>query len=127
MTALSTQLSGVGRSSESEHGSGQLHLASRSAPVLSGEGESWSAALVFTWRRISKMQIHLDTDLGGDPDDACALAVLLSWRWPELYERTLVLASGRLPDRSGGWLRFDDIDPRLLETLAKKLRLRVED
>ncbi|MBA2388873.1 MAG: nucleoside hydrolase [Geodermatophilaceae bacterium] len=25
------------------------------------------------------MRIHLDTDLGGDPDDACALALLLGW------------------------------------------------
>lgn len=25
------------------------------------------------------MQIHLDTDLGGDIDDACALAMLLRW------------------------------------------------
>lgn len=25
------------------------------------------------------MRIHLDTDLGGDPDDACALAMLLGW------------------------------------------------
>ncbi len=26
------------------------------------------------------MCVHLDTDLGGDPDDACALAMLLGWR-----------------------------------------------
>lgn len=25
------------------------------------------------------MRVHLDTDLGGDPDDACALAMLLGW------------------------------------------------
>lgn len=25
------------------------------------------------------MRVHLDTDLGGDPDDACALALLLGW------------------------------------------------
>ena len=25
------------------------------------------------------MRLHLDTDLGGDPDDACALAMLLGW------------------------------------------------
>lgn len=28
---------------------------------------------------LSGMRIHLDTDLGGDPDDACALAMLLGW------------------------------------------------
>lgn len=26
-----------------------------------------------------KVRVHLDTDLGGDPDDACALAMLLGW------------------------------------------------
>ena len=25
------------------------------------------------------MRVHLDTDFGGDPDDACALAMLLGW------------------------------------------------
>ncbi len=29
-------------------------------------------------------RIHLDTDLGGDPDDACALAMLLGWPEVEL-------------------------------------------
>ena len=30
------------------------------------------------------MRIHLDTDLGGDPDDVCALAMLLGWSGVEL-------------------------------------------
>ena len=30
------------------------------------------------------MRIHLDTDFGGDPDDACALAMLLGWPGVEL-------------------------------------------
>lgn len=30
------------------------------------------------------MRIHLDTDLGGDPDDVCALAMLLGWPGVEL-------------------------------------------
>ncbi len=30
------------------------------------------------------MRIHLDTDLGGDTDDACALAMLLGWSGAEL-------------------------------------------
>lgn len=25
------------------------------------------------------MRLHIDTDLGGDPDDACALAMVLGW------------------------------------------------
>ena len=30
------------------------------------------------------MRIHLDTDFGGDPDDACALALLLAWPEAEI-------------------------------------------
>ncbi|WP_020577753.1 nucleoside hydrolase [Actinopolymorpha alba] len=37
------------------------------------------------------MRIHLDTDLGGDPDDACALAMLLGWPGVELLGITTVL------------------------------------
>ena len=25
------------------------------------------------------MRVHVDTDFGGDPDDACAVAMLLGW------------------------------------------------
>jgi inosine-uridine nucleoside N-ribohydrolase len=37
------------------------------------------------------MQIHLDTDLGGDPDDACALAMLLGWPDVELVGITTTI------------------------------------
>ena len=40
------------------------------------------------------MLIHLDTDLGGDPDDACALAMLLGWPGVELVGITTVLDVG---------------------------------
>jgi inosine-uridine nucleoside N-ribohydrolase len=36
------------------------------------------------------MLIHLDTDLGGDTDDACALAMLLGWPGVELAGVTTV-------------------------------------
>jgi inosine-uridine nucleoside N-ribohydrolase len=36
------------------------------------------------------MRVHLDTDLGGDPDDACALAMLLGLREVELVGITTV-------------------------------------
>ena len=42
------------------------------------------------------MRIHLDTDLGGDPDDACALAMLLGWPDVELVGITTTAdAEGR--------------------------------
>ena len=40
------------------------------------------------------MPIHLDTDLGGDPDDACALAMLLGWPDVELVGITTTADPG---------------------------------
>ena len=37
------------------------------------------------------MRIHLDTDLGGDPDDACALAMLLGWPGVEVVGITTTI------------------------------------
>lgn len=54
-------------------------------------------------------------------------AVPLEWRWPELYERALVLASGRLPRRQSGWLIYDGVGRELVDALRGKLRLDVEE
>jgi purine nucleosidase len=40
------------------------------------------------------VRIHLDTDLGGDPDDACALAMLLGWPGVELVGITTTADPG---------------------------------
>ena len=40
------------------------------------------------------MRIHLDTDLGGDPDDACALAMLLGWPEVEMVGITTTTDPG---------------------------------
>ena len=40
------------------------------------------------------MRIHLDTDLGGDPDDLCALAMLLGWPGVELTGITTTIDPG---------------------------------
>lgn len=40
------------------------------------------------------MRIHLDTDLGGDPDDACALAMLLGWPAVKLVGVTTAIDPG---------------------------------
>ena len=39
-------------------------------------------------------RIHLDTDLGGDTDDACALAMLLGWPGVELVGITTTADPG---------------------------------
>jgi purine nucleosidase len=41
-----------------------------------------------------EMRIHLDTDLGGDTDDACALAMLLGWPGVEITGITTVADPG---------------------------------
>jgi purine nucleosidase len=40
------------------------------------------------------VRIHLDTDLGGDPDDACALALLLGWPGVQLVGITTTADPG---------------------------------
>jgi purine nucleosidase len=40
------------------------------------------------------VRIHLDTDFGGDPDDACALALLLGWSGVEIVGITTNLDAG---------------------------------
>ncbi|NJK82062.1 MAG: hypothetical protein HC914_20285 [Chloroflexaceae bacterium] len=55
------------------------------------------------------------------------LAVHIDWRWPEIYERALVLASGRLPSRQKGWLIYDNVGIELFEELRDKLRLSDEE
>jgi inosine-uridine nucleoside N-ribohydrolase len=40
------------------------------------------------------VQVHLDTDFGGDPDDACALAMLLGWPGVEIVAVTTNLDDG---------------------------------
>lgn len=52
------------------------------------------------------------------------LALPQDWRWPELYERVLVLASGRLPVHREGWLIYEAISSHLLDVLRTKLHLQ---
>lgn len=49
------------------------------------------------------MKIHLDTDLGGDIDDLCALALLLSW--PDV-EITGITTVGEVGGRRAGYTRY---------------------
>jgi purine nucleosidase len=40
------------------------------------------------------LRVHLDTDIGGDPDDACALAMLLGWPGIDLVGITTTIDPG---------------------------------
>jgi hypothetical protein len=59
--------------------------------------------------------------------DRNQLAVPADWRWPEVYERALVLASGRLPLRKNGWLMYEHVGAELVDELRNKLPLIDEE
>lgn len=63
-----------------------MHAATRRSP-----GATIGAA---SCRSMGAMRVHLDTDLGGDPDDACALAMLLGWPGVELVGITTTIDPG---------------------------------
>ena len=57
------------------------------------------------------------------------LAIPLEQRWPEIYERVLVLASGQLPTyrrtEQNWWLVYERISPKLATQLADKLGIKL--
>lgn len=52
---------------------------------------------------------------------ASMLAIPMLSRWPDIYERSLTLASGLLPSYKEGWLYFSNVSERLCDLLASKL------
>ena len=50
------------------------------------------------------MNIHQDTDLGGDMDDLCALAMLL--RWPGDVQLTGITTVGDIGGERAGYVRY---------------------
>jgi hypothetical protein len=57
--------------------------------------------------------------------DTCQLVIPRDYRWPDLYERALVLASGQLPRLSNHGYVFEQISSDLLEELARKLSVTI--
>lgn len=57
------------------------------------------------------------------------LSIPANYRWPDIYERALTLASGflPLPSPDKDWFYFSDISPDLVQTLAKKLNALLEE
>ncbi|GAB4514740.1 MAG: hypothetical protein OHK0046_17240 [Anaerolineae bacterium] len=49
------------------------------------------------------------------------LAISLNQRWPDLYERSLVLASGQLPGSHNGHAIYTNISATQVHILASKL------
>ncbi len=55
------------------------------------------------------------------------LAIPVNHRWPEIYERALVLASGWLPTQSLGWLIYENVDRALADVLCLKLNAGLKE
>jgi len=55
------------------------------------------------------------------------LALPVSQRWPEIYERALVLSSGQIPAERNNWLFFDNIPRDLALQLTVKLAVEYEE
>jgi hypothetical protein len=55
------------------------------------------------------------------------LALPSSQRWPELYERALVLCSGQLAEQRSEWLFFNNIPREIAQKLATKLTVAYEE
>jgi hypothetical protein len=60
-------------------------------------------------------------------NDKCQLALQIHQRWPELYERALVLSSGVLPRRTQEWLVYESISLAVARLLAQKLCVSLEE
>jgi hypothetical protein len=117
-----------------------------SLPQLPGLYQMWSSeksdkpiltifyeAQTDTWRqgdwyglRFLALQIEKQECIARYEKDSLRLAIPCAQRWPELYERALVLASGKLPkykETEGGnlWLIYENISFALVEILTQKL------
>jgi len=57
--------------------------------------------------------------------DSKKLVVPTNQRWPEIYERALVLASGKLPTSDKSWLIYENINRELAYVLSEKLNVKL--
>ena len=55
------------------------------------------------------------------------LAISVKQRWPEIYERALVLASGQLPTYQGNWLLYQNVSEEVAHLLSQKLNVKYEE
>ncbi len=55
------------------------------------------------------------------------LAIPVSQRWPEIYERALVLASGQLPTYQNSWLVYENVPMEVISLLTDKLNVKCSE
>ncbi|HLO87023.1 MAG TPA: hypothetical protein VK203_18740 [Nostocaceae cyanobacterium] len=54
---------------------------------------------------------------------AKSLAIPVNQRWPEIYERALVLASGKLPTYQNSWLIYENVSQQVAYILSGKINV----
>jgi hypothetical protein len=55
------------------------------------------------------------------------LAMPVSQRWPEIYERALVLGSGQLPTYQNSWLLYENVPIEVISLLTDKLNIKYSE
>lgn len=55
------------------------------------------------------------------------LAIPICQRWPEIYERALVLPSGQLPTYQDSWLLYEKVGLEVVRQLTDKLNVKCEE
>lgn len=59
-------------------------------------------------------------------ENSYSLAIDYHQRWPERYERALVLSSGTLPRYDDGWLVYEHVSPHSAYLLTDKLKIELK-
>ena len=60
-------------------------------------------------------------------NDKLRLAIPAQQRWPEIYEKSLVLASGLLPIYTNSWLIYENISYHLAQQMTTKLQIDMQE
>jgi hypothetical protein len=84
------------------------------------------------WHDLRFLALHADPDNLVEvvyDSQAHKLLIPQQQRWPLLYEKALVLATGLLPSHAVNprWLEYSGVPPALCETLAAKLNVPVKE
>lgn len=82
----------------------------------------WLSGEWYGLRYLAQLESGLRCEAQYHFSQSCLL-LPAAWRPPELYERALVLCSGRLPRYENGWLLYDGVPADVANLLAAKLRI----
>ena len=89
-------------------------------PKDKSKDNKWLSGDWYGLRYLSRVYVEEKCQTFYDANTMC-LAIPVNYRWPDFYERALVLASGKLPSLRKNWLYFEDISFSLAQELSLKL------